>query len=186
MKLYKSFWIYALAIPVVAVVLDQFSKKWATGIFGLPFNICEIDPYVGQKGNFQEFSPIVDWAMTCNLGVSFGMLSGDSPAKRWGLTIFACFMVIAMLVVLAKTAEKYTRIGLGFIIGGAVGNGIDRFMHGAVTDFISVGELLPFFPWVFNIADSAITIGVMFIALDIFLDWRKERAQKIQDKPNVE
>ncbi len=178
MKLYRSFWVYALAIPAIVIVFDQLSKKWATGIFGLPFNICETNPYIGQEGYFKAFSPIIDWAMTCNLGVSFGMLSGDSQAKRWGLTIFATAMVIAMLVVLAKTAETFTRIGLGFIIGGAIGNGIDRFMHGAVTDFISAYELFPFFPWVFNIADSAITIGVMFIAMDIFLDWRKERAAK--------
>ncbi len=175
MKLYKSFWAYAAAIPAIVIALDQLSKKWATGMFGMPFNICEIDPYIGQKGHFQPFSPIIDWAMTCNLGVSFGMLSGDSPAKRWGLTIFAGLMVIAMIYVLAKTAEKWTRLGLGLIIGGAIGNGIDRFMHGSVTDFISAHELLPFFPWVFNVADSAITIGVMFIALDIFLEWRAEK-----------
>ncbi len=182
MAIYKSFWRYAFAIPAVVVVMDQLSKKWATNLFGLPFNICEVDPYVGQKGYFQEFSPIVDWAMTCNLGVSFGMLSGDSAAKRWGLTIFAALMVFAMLFFLAKTMEKWTRLGLALIIGGAIGNGIDRFMHGAVTDFISVGDLLPFFPWVFNVADSAITIGVMFIALDIFLEWRAEKAEKSAEK----
>jgi len=175
MAIYKSFWGYALAIPAIVVILDQLSKKWATDLFGLPFNICEQNPYIGREGNFQEFSPIVDWAMTCNLGVSFGMFSGDSPTKRWALTIFAALMVLLMLYVLAKTAEKWTRFGLGLIIGGAIGNGIDRFMHGAVTDFISVEGLLPFFPWVFNIADSAITVGVMFIALDMFLEWRAEK-----------
>ena len=178
MTIYKSYWAHALALPAVIVVLDQLSKKWATGLFDLPFNICEIDPHVGRQGFQQDFSPVVDWAMTCNLGVSFGMFEADSPGKRWALTAFAGVMVIAILIFLAKTMEKWTRIGLGFIIGGAIGNGIDRFLHGAVTDFISVGDLLPFFPWVFNIADSAITIGVMFIMLDIFLDWRREKAAK--------
>ncbi|NNE57655.1 MAG: signal peptidase II [Hellea sp.] len=178
MKIYKSFWAYALGLPAVIVLLDQLSKKWATDLFDLPFNICEINPYIGQEGYLKEFSPIIDWAMTCNQGVSFGMLSGDSPAKRWGLTVFAGLMVIAILYVLLKTSEKFTRIGLGLIIGGAIGNGIDRFMHGSVTDFISAEGLLPFFPWVFNIADSAITIGVMFIALDIFLEWRREKKKQ--------
>ena len=177
-KPYKSFWVFALAIPFVVVVLDQLTKKWATQLFGQPFNICEKNPDIGRAGYFHDFSPIVDWALTCNKGVSFGMFEADSPLKRWALTAFAFIMVIVILIVLAKTAEKWTRIGLGFIIGGAIGNAIDRFMHGSVTDFISVGELLPFFPWVFNIADSAITVGVMFIALDIFLDWKKERAAK--------
>lgn len=175
MAIYKSFWAYALAIPAVTVIADQLSKKWATGLFSKPFNICEQNPDIGRQGFHHDFSPIVDWALTCNKGVSFGMLEADSPAKRWGLTLFAAIMIVVMLVVLAKTAEKWTRVGLGFIIGGAIGNAIDRFLHGAVTDFISVGDFLPFFPWVFNIADSAITIGVMFIALDIFLDWRRER-----------
>ena len=175
MAIYKSFWAYALAIPAVTVIADQLSKKWATGLFSKPYNICEQNPDIGRQRFHYDFSPIVDWALTCNKGVSFGMLEADSPAKRWGLTLFAAIMIIVMLVVLAKTAEKWTRVGLGFIIGGAIGNAIDRFLHGAVTDFVSVGDFLPFFPWVFNIADSAITIGVMFIALDIFLDWRRER-----------
>jgi len=174
-KLYKSFWVYALVIPALVIVLDQLSKKWATGLFNLPFNICETDPKVGLKGYFQDFSPIVDWAMTCNLGVSFGMFSGDSPVKRWALTIFAATMVVLMLYVLAKTTEKWTRLGLGLIIGGAIGNGIDRVLHGAVTDFISVGELLPFFPWVFNIADSAITIGVIGLLAASFLAPKEEK-----------
>ena len=177
----KSFYLYALGIPSVLVILDQLTKFWATRYFGLPFNICEDNPYIGATMEnsapkyFADMSPIVDLAMTCNQGVSFGMLSGDSPAKRWGLTIFAAIMVIIMLFILARTTEKWTRLGLSLIIAGAVGNGIDRFMHGSVTDFISVDQLLPFFPWIFNIADSAITIGVMFIALDIFLEWRKEK-----------
>jgi len=175
-KPYKSFWAYALAIPFIVVLIDQLTKLWATRLFDLPFNICEVDPYVGQKGYFQEFSPIVDWAMTCNLGVSFGMLSGDSPAKRWGLAIFAAVMVCAILFVLSRTAEKWTRLGLALIIGGAIGNGIDRVLHGAVTDFVSVQELFPFFPWIFNIADSAISVGVMFILLDMILDWRRQKS----------
>lgn len=176
MAIYKSFWAYALALPAVVVLLDQWSKKWATGLFDLPFNICEIDPYVGNKGYFQDFSPIVDWAMTCNLGFSFGLGSAESPVARWGYTIFAFIMAIIILVVMLKTKEKWTRIGMGFIAGGAMGNGIDRLLHGAVTDFISVGDLLPFFPYVFNVADMAINIGVAFIILDVFLDWRREKA----------
>ncbi len=178
MALNRSFLGCAVAIPAAVIAVDQFTKKWATQLFGQPFNICELDPFVGNKGHFHDFSPVVDWALTCNLGFSFGLGSTDTAAGRWGLTIFAFLMALVMMVVLYKSKEKWTKVGLGFIIGGAIGNGIDRFLHGAVTDFISVGDLLPFFPWVFNVADMAINVGVAFIILDIFLDWRREKAAK--------
>ena len=76
-----------------------------------------------------------------------------------------------------------TRLSIGLIIGGAIGNGIDRALYGAVTDFISVGQLLPFFPWVFNIADSAITCGVIGLLLAGFwADHVEKKAQK-ENKP---
>lgn len=167
---YKNFWLFAGAIPAVAIALDQATKYWATQFFKLPFNICEVDPYVGGKGHFYDASPVVDIAMTCNLGVSFGMLSGDSDIKRWGLTLFALAMVGGLLYILKDTKDTLSRLGLALIIGGALGNGIDRLFFGAVTDFISVGQLLPFFPWVFNIADSAITCGVIGIFLGMIFN----------------
>ena len=175
MKLYKHFWAYALAIPVIVVGLDQLSKYWATAIFNQPMNICEINPYPNM---FKEFSPIVDWALVCNQGVSFGMLSGDSSLKRWLLTLFALIMCCILFYALAKTKDKLSRISIALIIGGAIGNGIDRALFGAVTDFISVGQLLPFFPWVFNIADSAITIGVIGLLAASFISERAENKTK--------
>lgn len=178
-NLYKSFYAYAMALPVVVIVLDQLTKYWATKHFNLPFNICEIDPYIGMKGNFTDASPIVDWAMTCNRGVSFGFMSGDSDIKRWGLTLFAFIMVCILLYVLSKSHDILSRLGIGLIIGGAIGNGIDRLFFGAVTDFISVQQLLPFFPWVFNIADSAISCGVAALLLASFVN--KPDADKVQN-----
>ena len=164
-KLYKNFWLYGGVIPAVIIAADQATKLWATRAFNLPFNICEQNPKIGYEGKFIEMTPIVDLAMTCNEGVSFGMLSGDSDIKRWGLTIFALIMVSVLFYVLSQTKDKLSRLGIALIIGGAIGNGIDRLFFGAVTDFISVHELLPFFPWIFNIADSAITCGVIVLML---------------------
>lgn len=168
-KFYKGFWTYAAAIPLVVIIADQATKYWATKAFGLPFNICEQNPKIGFEGYFKDMSPIVDLAMTCNEGVSFGMLSGDSDIKRWGLTLFAMLMCAGLLYALSKSEDKLSRLGLALIVGGAIGNGIDRMFFGAVTDFISVGELIPFFRWIFNIADSAITCGVIGLMLASFI-----------------
>ena len=122
-KLYKSFWAYAALIPVLVVAADQATKYWAIKMFNVPFNICEINPFPGLE---REMSPIVDLALVCNQGVSFGLLSGDSNLKRWLLTLFALIMCGVLLYALAKTKDKLSRLGISLIIGGAIGNGIDR------------------------------------------------------------
>jgi len=119
---------YGLLIPAIVVILDQASKYWATRLFDVPFNICAINPFPGLT---KEFSPIMDWALVCNQGVSWGMLQ-------------------------------------------AIGNGIDRAFFGAVTDFIDFGDIG--FHWVFNIADSAITMGVIGLLLSSYLEARAEKA----------
>ena len=96
-KFYKFFWLYGGLIPAVIIAADQATKYWATKAFDLPFNICQQNPKIGFEGYFKDMTPVVDLAMTCNEGVSFGMLSGDSDIKRWLLTIFALVMVGALL-----------------------------------------------------------------------------------------
>ena len=168
-KFYKSFWLYAGVIPAVIIAADQATKYWATKAFDLPFNICQLNPRIGYDQNFKDLSPIFDLAMTCNVGVSFGMLGTGSSLMRWLLTIFALVMVSVLFYVLSKTEDKLSRLGIALIIGGAIGNGIDRMFFGAVTDFISVEQLIPFFGWIFNIADSAITCGVIGLILASFI-----------------
>ena len=173
MKFYPKFWLYAGAIPFVTVILDQLSKYAILDMFQVPFNICEINPFPGL---FKEVSPVVDFALVCNQGVSFGLFSGDSMLKRWLLTSFAVVMCCILLYALSRTKDFITRLSIGLIIGGAIGNAIDRALYGAVTDFISVEQLIPFFPWVFNIADSAITCGVIGLFLAGF--FTDEAAEK--------
>ena len=176
MKFYPKFWIYAGFIPLITILLDQWSKYAILDMFKVPHNICEINPFPGL---FKEISPVVDFALVCNQGVSFGMLSGDSSLKRWGLTIFAAAMCAVLFYVLTRVKDWMTRLSIGLIIGGAIGNGIDRALYGAVTDFISVEQLLPFFPWVFNIADSAISCGVVcLLAASFWADHKEKQAEK--------
>lgn len=157
-KFYKSYALYAAGIPTLVIAVDQATKYWATQAFNVPFNVCKINPHIGLE---REMSPIVDLALLCNQGVSFGFLGGGTSLGRWLLTAFAIIMSIILLYALTNTKDKLSRISLGLIIGGALGNVIDRALFGAVTDFISVKELIPVFPFIFNIADSAITIGVI-------------------------
>ena len=100
-----------------------------------------------------------------NPGVSFGFLRANHDLARWGLVAFS-LIVAAMIVWWGRRAHRLLQVlGYGLIAGGAVGNAIDRTRLGFVIDFIDV-QRIGFFPWVFNVADSAITIGVIALLLD--------------------
>ena len=105
--------------------------------------------------------------MVWNEGVSFGFLQARHDLARWGLTAFALLVALALAAWARKADRRLLGVSLGLIIGGAVGNAIDRARFGAVVDFVDVSAL-GFFPWVFNIADSAITIGVILMLLESF------------------
>jgi len=110
--------------------------------------------------------------MVWNRGVSFGLFRADADLVRWILTIFSIAVAIALSIWVRKADRPMLSVGLGLVIGGAIGNAIDRIRFGAVVDFLDF-QRLGFFPWVFNVADSAITIGVVFLLLDSL---RKESA----------
>jgi signal peptidase II len=149
----------AFALSVLVVVLDQLVKNWVLHGLDLP-DVATI-PVAGP------FHLTMVW----NQGVSFGLFQGEHAAVRWSLTAFS--LIVA--VILANWARKADRplgaVGLGLIIGGAIGNAIDRALYGAVVDFLDF-QRIGFFPWIFNIADSAITIGVILLLLDSL---RRER-----------
>jgi len=105
--------------------------------------------------------------MVWNEGVSFGFLQARHDLARWGLTAFALVVALALAAWARRADRRLLGVALGLIIGGAVGNAIDRARFGAVVDFIDVSAM-GFFPWVFNVADAAITIGVLLMLLDSF------------------
>jgi signal peptidase II len=141
---------FGLAAAVIAI--DQAVKAWILGGLDLPNRLTV--PFLGP----------IHLTMVWNQGVSFGLLRADHDLARWALTGFS--LVVAL--VLAWWARNATRTlmgwGLGLVMGGAIGNAIDRFRFGAVVDFVDVTRLM--FPWVFNVADSAICIGVACLLLD--------------------
>jgi len=159
----KTLLIYALLIPIVLILLDQWTKFAVIQSFDVPMNICEktLNPGLEHK-----VPGPLDISLVCNPGISWGLLQGDSPMKRWLLTAFAFIMSGVLVYALTQSKDRLTKLSIALIISGAIGNGIDRFLFGAVTDFIDFGEIG--FHWAFNVADSAITCGVIGLLLASF------------------
>jgi len=156
--------------PAALVGLDQLSKWATTQFFNVPMGVCaQADPRLTH-----EVSVIADLSLLCNRGISWGMLQGDSSLKRWGLTLFAFLMTIVLIYVLRKTSDRLGQVSLSLVIAGAVGNAIDRLLFGAVTDMIDFSDIG--FNYVFNVADSYITVGVIGLFISSFLNDRREKA----------
>lgn len=105
--------------------------------------------------------------MVWNQGISFSLLTAQNDLARWALTLFAMAVAAFLGSMLRKADRRLLAIGLGLVMGGAIGNAIDRMRYGAVVDFFDATGLM--FPWIFNLADSAISVGVGFLLLDSLL-----------------
>lgn len=143
----------AFVIAVFVVVADQAVKFWVLEVLRLS---------EGQS------IPLV-WPLKLtgvwNPGVSFGFLLAHQDLVRWALAVFS-IAVAAMLGFWVRAAERpLFAAAVGLVMGGAIGNVIDRIRFGAVADFIDASAL--YFPWVFNLADSAISIGIGLLLLDM-------------------
>jgi len=146
----------AYALALVVLVLDQLSKFWVLSVLRLE-----------ERGSI-ELLPVFSLSMVWNRGVSFGLLQAQQDLARWGLVAFSAAVAVALIVWARRVQRPLLAGALGLVIGGAVGNLIDRVRFGAVADFLDVSGL-GFFPWVFNVADSAITVGVLLLILDSLL-----------------
>ena len=151
---------YILALSVI--VCDQALKYWVLDVFGLPERFSA--PVAGP------FYLTMVW----NKGVSFGVLNIDAEWTRWVLSAFSLGVAAALAAWAWRVDRPILALAVGLIIGGAVGNAIDRVRLGAVTDFLDFTRLM--FPWVFNLADSAISVGSVLLIWDLFLAPRKKAA----------
>lgn len=153
----------AYAIAAATVVLDQISKLWVLGLLGRE-----------QGASLPLLGPL-HLTMVHNYGMSFGLLRGNDWG-RWLLIGFSIVVVIGLAWWARKATKLLPTVGIGMIIGGAIGNNlIDRVQYGYVVDFIDVSRL--YFPWVFNVADSGISVGVALLLLDSFLYGEKKLAE---------
>ena len=141
-----------LFISLAVITLDQLTKYWIVFYVMRPPQVFEIFPF---------FNLVMGW----NYGVSFGMLNSAPEISVWILPSVIITIIIGLLAWLFRVDNLRQAIGLGFIIGGAIGNLIDRLRFGAVADFLDFHILGYHWP-AFNIADAAITIGALVMILD--------------------
>ncbi|MDE2340946.1 MAG: signal peptidase II [Alphaproteobacteria bacterium] len=153
------------ALAAVIFVLDQASKWIALGPLALP-----------ERTNGLDILPIFRLIYTQNYGVSWGMMTAQSDLQRWVLVGVTLFISIGAAIWLARETSRVEALGLGLIVGGAGGNVLDRVRLGAVTDFLNIhfGGWSPFL--VFNVADAAITIGVLILLAWALRTGGKERS----------
>ena len=145
---------------VATLVADQASKLWLLKVFDL-----------AHRG-IVKVTPFFDLWLAWNIGISFGWLQNDGQAAQLALMAVKVIAVVALAIWMARSHTFLATIALGLIIGGAIGNGIDRLAYGAVVDFarfhIEIGGNT--YDWyVFNLADVAIVAGVAALLYDSFL-----------------
>ena len=142
-----------LWLSLLVVVLDQWSKYWIVA-------------------NFREYEVLTVWpvfnlTLVYNTGAAFSFLSDAGGWQRWFFVTVGVLVSLVMVIWLARLQprERWTALGLALVVGGAVGNLIDRVVLGKVVDFLQWHWQDWYWPS-FNLADSAITLGVILLLLD--------------------
>ena len=144
---------------IVALVLDQAAKLWLLDSFD-----------IARRGAV-AITPFFDLVLAWNTGISYGWFQNEGPLGQVVLIGVKAAAVVVMAVWMARSRTLVATASLGMIIGGAIGNAIDRFVYGAVVDYalfhVQIGEKT--YNWyVFNLADVAIVAGVMGLLYDSF------------------
>jgi signal peptidase II len=146
MKIWGPCSLTGASLAVATILCDQLHKAWMIQLFDGSRNKITVTPF---------FDLVLVW----NRGVSYGLLKQDSDAGRWVLAGFALVAALALFAWLAQLQTRLAAASVGLIIGGALGNAIDRLHYGAVADFFFF-HVAGFNWYVFNLADVAIVAGV--------------------------
>jgi len=156
--------LYGFTIAALVFVLDQLTKYWVTGPLG-----------IDRIGDQKIILPIFNFTFTENNGISLGLLNAETEVGRWMLVLMTGAIAIAVAWWIGREKERSDQVALGMVLGGALGNILDRVRHGYVTDFADLhfGDFRPFL--IFNVADAAISIGVAILLLRAFIAWLRER-----------
>lgn len=141
-----------LSLAALVILLDQLIKYWITNIIMLPPRIIPVTPFFNL-------------VLGHNRGVSFGFFDGNSPLNQWLLSLVALAITATLVIWLARIDKPWVAVALGLIIGGAIGNVIDRLADGAVVDFLDFHWGEHHWP-AFNVADTGITMGAAALILD--------------------
>ena len=146
-----------LAVAVATGVIDQASKLWLLDVFDL-----------GDRGRV-ALTSFIDLVVTWNTGISYGLLQQNGLVGLWALLAFKVAAVVFLWIWLARASSRLTATALGLIIGGALGNAVDRLHWPGVMDFVlfHIETASWSFRWyVFNLADVAIVAGVVGLLYD--------------------
>jgi signal peptidase II len=159
---------FGLLVAAVCAVADQALKLWLIFVFDL------------RAHGIVTLTPFIDLVLTWNRGISYGLFQQDSALGQWALLLVTVVAVSLLAVWLARTNSRLTALALGLIIGGAIGNAIDRFAYGAVADFVLFTPRLGGvgFPYIFNLADSAIVVGVAGLLYESLVGDRAAKAPR--------
>jgi len=153
-----------LIFATVLLVADQVSKWWILFVVDLPS---------ARNIPLLELGPVgLDLTMVWNRGVTFGLLSGDGAWNHVLLALVALAIAGFLLRWLWKAETRLVALALGAVIGGAIGNVIDRLRFGAVVDFVDI-HAWGWHWYVFNVADAAIVLGVLALVFDALFQPQK-------------
>ncbi len=141
-----------LVVATLVIVFDQATKWWIMAVVMQPPAIVPVTSF---------FNLVMGW----NRGISFGLFDGDSAVNLWILPLVALAIVAALVVWLRRVQGAWLASAIGLVIGGALGNVVDRLRFGAVADFLDFHVAGYHWP-AFNVADSGITVGVTMLVLD--------------------
>lgn len=152
-------------VALVVFALDQLVKWWVTGPLG-----------VSRVGDQHYILPFFQFTYTENNGISLGLLNATTEIGRWMLVAVTSAIAVGVAVWMGREKNRIDQVALGMVLGGALGNILDRTRHGYVVDFADLhfGEFRPFL--IFNVGDAAISIAVVILLLRAFLS-RKDQAK---------
>ncbi len=158
----------AFAISIITILLDQLTKLWIIARFS------EYDAW--------NILPVFTITRVHNYGAGWSFLSDAGGWQRWFFMVVSIAVSLVIVVVMLRLhkSEKWLGVTFALVLGGAIGNLIDRISYGYVVDFISVHYAGHFFP-VFNVADIAISLGAMMIVIDAICKYRKAKNENIAD-----
>jgi len=158
---------FGLAVAALACVLDQISKIYLLRVFDLAAN--------GPV----RLGPFFEFVLTRNTGISYGLFQTHGPLAQWVLLAFKAAAISLLWIWLAHAKDRLTALSLGLIIGGAIGNAIDRLAYGWVADFVffHISTANWRFDWyVFNLADVVIVAGVIGLLYESAVGGRAAKA----------
>ena len=162
------------AIAVAVFALDQLAKWVVTGPLG-----------VDHVGAQLYLLPIFQFTYTENNGISLGLLNATTEVGRWMLVALTGAIALGVAFWMGREKNRIDQIALGMVLGGAVGNILDRVRHGYVVDFADLhfGEWRPFL--IFNVGDAAISIAVVILLLRAFVS-RKDQPKGSEPGETIE